>query len=347
MPAPQPLAEPIVVMPALLAGEDVVLRLPADLRGQPVTASVGRQDPERECVPDESGSVVLWNTARHPDGEYTIHLELPGGTTDLPFEITHELFREGRRRFGRPQTIAHRGGSGHAPENTLAAYLSAIDRGADACEMDVRLAADGELVIMHDDSVDRTTNGRGRVADLALTEIAALKVGSEPVPTLREVFDAVGDRSGFQLHVKLDEDEARNDLLLGTLAITITGYGYEDRCAILATKPRTLDILKHNPRLHIDVEIGPGPAAETFATLGPDWFLAGGHRLKTSDFHLTRSALVREAHAHGIPVVCWARDSSDQSVERLLRLGVDAVMTDYPERMGAIVDRLASTAQVG
>jgi glycerophosphoryl diester phosphodiesterase len=335
---------PALVMPALLRDEDIAGKLSPELAGCRIVASVGNLPGERECEVGAAGNVVVWNTSDHPDGQYTVRLRLPEGSVDLPFEIVHQLFRESRQRFGRPEIIAHRGGKGYAPENTLAAYLAGVEHGADACEMDVRVTADERLVVMHDDTVDRTTNGSGRIAELTLAQINGLRTSGEPVPVLSEVFEALGERARFQLHVKLEEDEGRNDLLLSRLADLIGRYGYESRCTILATKPRALGILQHNHRLHLDVDIGPGPASATLEQLTAAWFLEGGHRLKTSDFQLPGSSLVREAHEAGIPLVCWARDSSDLSVERLLRLGVDSVMTDHPERMGPIADRLYATA---
>ncbi len=344
MTSTEPTNDPTLVMPALLHGEDAIAKLPPQLAGSRVTASVGDSAAERECEVDVNGSVVLWNVGGHPDGQYALRVHLPEGSVELPFEIVHQFFRDSRQRFGRPEIIAHRGGTGYAPENTLAAYLSAVEHGADVCEMDVRATADQRLVVMHDEAVDRTTNGSGRVADLTLAEVKRLCISGEPVPVLSHVFEALGERARFQLHVKLEEDEERNELLLRSLAELVGRCNYEDCCTILATKPRTLDILQHNPRLHLDVEIGPGPASETLEELTAAWFLEGGHRLKTSDFHLTGSSMVREAHEAGIPLVCWARDSSDGSVERLLRSGVDSIMTDYPERMGGIVDRLETIA---
>jgi glycerophosphoryl diester phosphodiesterase len=243
----------------------------------------------------------------------------------------------------RPQIIGHRGGKGFAPENTRAAFRACLDHGGDACELDVRLTRDDALVVMHDATVDRTTNGTGRIADLTLAELAALSVQGEPIPSLREVFETVSGRGGLQLHVKPHEEPERNDLLLRMLAEMVAEHRFEDRCTVLATEPETLAILQHNPKVRLDIEIERAPAAEAVARLGRDFLLQGGHRLKTSDFDLASEELVRGTHAEGLALVCWASDSSDENVERLLRLGVDAVMTDYPERMGALIDRAAST----
>jgi len=251
-----------------------------------------------------------------------------------------EFFRESRARFGRPQIIGHRGGKTFAPENTLAAFVSCLEHGGDACELDARLTADGELVVMHDGTVDRTTGGHGRIADLTLSEIVAFRVGGHPVPALKGVFEAVAGRGRLLFHVKHEADQARVERVLQLLARMVAEHDYEDRSTVLATKLRTLGILRYNPRLHLDVEIGPDPLSGALGPLGKAFFHEGGHRLKTSDFDLADDRMVRDAHQEGIPLVCWARDSSDGNVERLLRLGVDAIMTDYPERMGALIAKV-------
>ncbi len=100
----------------------------------------------------------------------------------------------------RPTIIAHRGSSAYAPENTLAAFSLALRQGADGIELDVKLSADGHVVVMHDDTVDRTTNGSGRVRAMTLPELKKLDAGSkfppkfmvQEIPTLDEVFDLLG-----------------------------------------------------------------------------------------------------------------------------------------------------------
>lgn len=103
----------------------------------------------------------------------------------------------------RPVIFAHRGASAHAPENTLAAFELALTQQADAIELDVKLSSDGQVVVHHDATVDRTTNGHGRVKDLPLAELRSLDAGNsfsnkfigERIPTLEEVFETVGKRT--------------------------------------------------------------------------------------------------------------------------------------------------------
>jgi glycerophosphoryl diester phosphodiesterase len=113
-----------------------------------------------------------------------------------------------------PFIIAHRGDSAHRPENTLSAFASALEVGADLVEFDVQLSRDGHVVVMHDPTVDRTTTGRGRVADLTLAEIRAFSAGypqlwgsayeGERVPTLAEALAFLRDRSRAMVEVKPD-----------------------------------------------------------------------------------------------------------------------------------------------
>src|SRR5512137_114803 len=103
------------------------------------------------------------------------------------------------------QIIAHRGGPAYAPENTLAAFRHAITLGVDWLELDVHLSRDGEVVVIHDETVNRTTNGVGRVADLSLAELRALDAGAgggERVPAFTEVL-TLAKEAGVGLLVEL------------------------------------------------------------------------------------------------------------------------------------------------
>src|SRR3989304_10409901 len=107
-----------------------------------------------------------------------------------------------RTGTARPLIFAHRGASAYAPENTLAAFRLALEHGADGIELDAKLSADGQVVVIHDQTVDRTTDGHGRVNQLTLTQLRQLDAGfckgaafkGERIPTLAEVLEMLGDR---------------------------------------------------------------------------------------------------------------------------------------------------------
>ncbi len=114
--------------------------------------------------------------------------------------------------------VAHRGDSGNRPENTLAAFAAAIEIGADQIELDVGLSRDGELVVIHDATIDRTTNGQGAVGQMTLAELKAVDAGSwfsaeyvgEKLPTLAEALSVFPEWMGLNCHTKCfdpDSDE--------------------------------------------------------------------------------------------------------------------------------------------
>jgi glycerophosphoryl diester phosphodiesterase len=117
----------------------------------------------------------------------------------------HRLFE-----LAKPVVFAHRGASKYAPENTLASFQKALAMGAQALELDITLTRDGELVVIHDDALERTSNGKGLVADLNLTYIKELDAGAwfstefagEKIPTLKEVFQLVQDKALINIEIK-------------------------------------------------------------------------------------------------------------------------------------------------
>ncbi|WP_139787278.1 glycerophosphodiester phosphodiesterase [Cohnella massiliensis] len=151
---------------------------------------------------------------------YTLHLLLVAAIIALLMswsasrDVLMELFSPDRK----VATIAHRGASGYAPENTLAAYRTAVRMNADYLEIDLQMTKDGHLVAMHDETVNRTTDGTGRVRNLTLEEIRQLDAGSwfnqthpmyareeyagEKVPTLREIFETFGNDANYLLETK-------------------------------------------------------------------------------------------------------------------------------------------------
>ncbi len=116
-----------------------------------------------------------------------------------------------RAPSGRPYAVGHRGAMGHAPENTLASFRKGFELGAPLLELDIHLSADGQIVVIHDETVDRTTNGSGRVCDLSAADIRRLDAGSwfsaefagEPLPLLDEVLEWAHGRVGLVIELKL------------------------------------------------------------------------------------------------------------------------------------------------
>lgn len=152
--------------------------------------------------------------------------------------------------FPKPLVLGHRGASKHAPENTIAAFRLAMESGADGIELDVQLTRDGQVVVMHDSQVDRTTQGRGCLADLTLAEIQGLDVRSifgpvylkERVPSLEQVFQALGSEPVYDLEIK-NFFAPGNGLEKKVIAL-IHRYGLENRVLISSFNPASVRIFR-------------------------------------------------------------------------------------------------------
>ena len=137
--------------------------------------------------------------------------------------------------LNRPAVFAHRGSSAYAPENTLAAFKLAIDQRADGIELDAKLTSDGHVVVMHDDRVDRTTNGSGAVKSLTLDQLKQLDAGSklpplykpEKIPTLAEVFEEISQQ--ILINVELTNYSSPIDDLPDRVAGLVKDYNLQER----------------------------------------------------------------------------------------------------------------------
>jgi glycerophosphoryl diester phosphodiesterase len=242
---------------------------------------------------------------------------------------------------------AHRGAAGLAPENTLAAFRMAIDLGADAAELDLQTTKDGVVVVIHDDTVDRTTDGRGRIGDLTLAEVKRLDAGAkfgaahrgERIPTLRELIDLVkaGGNPRFRLNLEIKFAE-----------------GHEGQPADL--EERVLTVLRETGFLdRVITQSFHHASAAKMKRLAPS-ILAGllvGERRQPADpvaavrqhrvdyyaphYSLVTPELLRTLHDAGIPVVTWTvNDPAD--MRRLMAMGLgalpgDGMISDYPDRL--------------
>ena len=145
-----------------------------------------------------------------------------------------------------PVIFAHRGASAHAPENTIAAFKIATDQGADAIELDAKLASDGHVVVIHDQTVDRTTPATGRVKDMTTYDLTKLDAGShfdctfqgEPIPTLEQVFALFGKQ--VYINVELTNYISPTDDLPEKVSQLIIQYHLRDRVLVSSFNPISL-----------------------------------------------------------------------------------------------------------
>ena len=253
-----------------------------------------------------------------------------------------------------PRVIAHRGGRGLWPENTLYAFRNAHARGVDVLEMDLRATADGEIVVLHDATVDRTTEATGAVAALTVSELQRLDAGyrwtadqgkSFPfrgrgivVPTLRQVFDAL-PRARMNLEIK-----GTGTALAGELCKLIRTHAMTERVVVAAFAQEPMDAFR---------EACPDVAtaatrdeAVRFVRLSLFYLSAlaapRAQALQIPDRlgprEVLTPSLVRDARRLGLKLEVWTVNEP-QDMRRLLAVPVDGIITDYPDRLLALLAR--------
>jgi glycerophosphoryl diester phosphodiesterase len=230
-----------------------------------------------------------------------------------------------------PLLFGHRGAKGEAPENTLSGFAYARRIGVQAFELDVRLSADGELVVIHDEDVDRTTNGHGRVRDFPARQLANLDARAAfpewpeqaGVPTLVDVLDAFGDVSAFQIEIKSDT-RAVLEVVCPKLVDLIDRSGIGDRAEVASFDPGALEIARR---------IAPDLPRAYIGRYDDPSYLATALELECVGAcipHRTSSKeTVREARAHGLHVTGWLGNTAEE-LQMLLDWGVDSITTDVP-----------------
>jgi glycerophosphoryl diester phosphodiesterase len=217
-----------------------------------------------------------------------------------------------------PLAIAHRGDPISAPENTLAAFTSAVQKGADMVEVDVRCTRDGAIVILHDPTLSRIWGLERNVADLDLPVVQALSAGSEHIPTLRQVLD--------QVHVPLMVDFTGKDVIEGALVVTREASAME-RCLFVSGNVEALRLLRQRaPEARIGltwVKEDP-PAAALLHELGAEYW--------NPKFALITPRRVDDMHRLGVKVSTWTVDKPRQ-MARVIAAGVDAVVSNRIETL--------------
>ena len=233
------------------------------------------------------------------------------------------------------QVVAHRGNSSVAPQNTLAAFEAAWRAGADSIELDVQLTADGEVVVIHDDTLDATTDGSGRVDGLPLADVRAVDAGSwfapayagQRVPTFAEVVDFLVTHPGIDLLLEVKGDWGPDDVRKVTEPVLRAGLA--DRVIGQSFWPSTVASLQKvapDLRRGLLVERSSDDLLATCAELGVMTCNPAGTVL------LEQPGLVAALHDAGLEVMVWTLNEPEQWA-LALEIGVDAVITDRPDRL--------------
>lgn len=228
---------------------------------------------------------------------------------------------------------AHRGASAYAPENTLPAFALAQDLGADGIELDVQLSADGEVVVIHDETLDRTTDATGAVAGRTLAELRALDAANgmgafqgTPVPSLAEVLDLVKP-GRMAVNVELKTSVEFYPGLERAALDVIAASGLVERVIVSSFNHYTLKTVQQ-----IDPGIRVGLLFSEVLYLPWEYAVEfGAVAIHPHVGFLRIPGAVEYAHAAGVQVNTWTANTDDD-LRAALATGVDAVITNFPDR---------------
>jgi glycerophosphoryl diester phosphodiesterase len=230
--------------------------------------------------------------------------------------------------------IAHRGASGHAPENTLAAFKRAVGLGATFIETDLQLTRDSRFVAMHDATVNRTTNGQGKVHDMTLLELRRLDAGSwfgseyvgERVPTLEEILEfSKKNDVVFYLELKPGGSWGGEHALVGALResgeiprAVVISFDADILARLRQIEPTLMTGLLYDGQIEAPLEKALKVGARQLAVRGD----------------LVTPSLLTDARKRDLQVVCWTVNHPAH-IRMLMAAGVDGIMSDYPDRLVA------------
>jgi glycerophosphoryl diester phosphodiesterase len=230
--------------------------------------------------------------------------------------------------------IAHRGASGHAPENTLAAFKRAVALGATFIETDLQLTRDSRFVAMHDGTVNRTTNGQGKVHDMTMAELRRLDAGSwfgsefagERIPTLDEILEfSKKNDVVFYLELKPSGSWGGEHALVGALResgeiprAVVISFDADILVRLRQIEPTMMTGLLYDGQIEQPLEKALEVGARQLAVRGD----------------LVTPSLLTDARKRDLQVVCWTVNHPAH-IRMLMAAGVDGIMSDYPDRLVA------------
>ncbi|MEC0258581.1 glycerophosphodiester phosphodiesterase family protein [Paenibacillus lautus] len=262
-----------------------------------------------------------------------------------PFHQTREQEVWMRSEDARDQSwvnIAHRGASGYAPENTMASFGKAFDMGADMLELDVQLSKDGQVVVIHDSTVERTTDGQGEVGDLTFEELRMLDAGSwydsafkgEVIPALAEVLEHFAGRIGLLIELKSPslypgiEQKVADDLNRYNIGAD-GGERYKD---LIIVQSADTDSLLRFRKLMPDIPLGVIiTSAGDLSKQRLEDMKAYAEYVNVS-MRLVSKGLVQKIHQSGMKTMVWTIRDMLQ-IPYVLQINVDGIITDYPDRV--------------
>jgi glycerophosphoryl diester phosphodiesterase len=240
-----------------------------------------------------------------------------------------------------PIIIAHRGDKAYAPENTISAFKQAAEKGARAIEFDTQLTADGQIVILHDQTVNRTTDGTGNVAKLSLSAIRDLNAGvnlpgqfkNEKIPTLSEVFEEVGNL--LYMNIELKNYSTPFDGLVDKVVDLVRKYGMQDRVLfssfLSCNLRKASSLIPETPRGLLTMRGKKGLWGRKIG-----W--RGNYLALHPYFTDVDSLMIKRVHKYGKRVNVWTVNS-EEDIKRMILLGADGIITDDPGQAFRLLGR--------
>jgi glycerophosphoryl diester phosphodiesterase len=254
---------------------------------------------------------------------------------------------------GRVSVAAHRGGALLWPENGLTAFGKALELGADLLELDVHLTADGEVVVIHDATLDRTTTAMGPVAGVSLAQLASVylrardgRVTADGVPTLAQVLDLL--RPGkveLLLEIKVDSSRRRYPGIEEKTLALVSARGLRERVVVMAFEPPTVSRVRElDPTIRTALLVSRGRVDRERAR--PEdlvrWARDVGATHLGVEHRAVDAALVSAARAAGLRLGAWTVNE-EADIRRVLDLGVDVVISDRPDLALRLAGRAPDT----
>ncbi|MFV8360479.1 glycerophosphodiester phosphodiesterase [Flavobacterium sp. LS1P3] len=222
--------------------------------------------------------------------------------------------------------IGHRGAKGHEPENTFISFQKALDMQVDGIELDVHLSGDGEIMVIHDESIDRTTNGKGLVNALSLRELKAFRIdGKYEIPTLKEVFDLVNQDSFINIELKSYESTDKVVTLIEKY-VTKKGWKY-DRFLVSSFDWNALQQVAF-----LNDKIPIGVLTETDLDLALAFAKFIQAKSIHPHFHLLTKENTVKLQEKGLQVFPWTINELED-IQKIKTFNVNGIITDFPNRI--------------
>ncbi|MEX0719901.1 MAG: glycerophosphodiester phosphodiesterase [Balneolaceae bacterium] len=245
--------------------------------------------------------------------------------------------------------IAHRGASAYYPENTMSAFKAAYELGAEMIELDITLSKDGEIVVIHDEKLGRTTNRKGRVVDFTLEQLKELDAGSwfdasftsEKIPTLEEVLIFAKDKIALNIEIKTEAVTKNTFSGIEERSLELVKkYGMEEHVIFSSFDYRAISHLRE---LDVDIPLAllydRRQAARKLPSVLLDIFNANAFNC---NYRKLSKKWIKDVSAHKIPVFVYTVNK-EKDMQKLIESGVSGIFSDKPDVLKMVVDKLWET----